>query len=244
MENIFIRLGTFFFKYRNSLFPIIYVCLVVLTSPGVFLGNTRVDRYVCALGALIVLAGQIFRMMVIGFTYVRRGGKDGKVYATSLVQSGFFAHVRNPMYVGNYLIMLGFVFLYGSLWGYLLVVPFFTLVYYSVVTNEEIYLREKFGHEYIEYEARVNRFVPNFEGITTSLADYRYNWKKVLRKEYGTITAVLCGLLAIAIWKDLSVFGYESKRIEISILSALFLPVVLFYNMTRYFKKTDQLKTE
>jgi len=56
------------------------------------------------------------------------------------VQTGFYAHSRNPMYVGNYLIMAGFVLLYGSLWAALVVVPFFTLVYYAIVVNEECYL--------------------------------------------------------------------------------------------------------
>lgn len=238
---MFIAPGKVFFRFRNSLFPILYICLAVFTKPGVFLGSVQLDRYICVLGVLIVLAGQIFRMLVIGFAYIHRGGKDGKVYATSLVQSGFYAHVRNPMYVGNYLIMLGFVLLYGSLWGYLLVIPFFTLVYYSIVVNEETYLREKFGPEYETYEASVNRFLPNFKGLTTSLADYRYDWKKVLRKEYGTLTIVLGGLLAILIWKNLAIFGYAPKRFEIRILAAFFIPLALFYGLTRYFKKTRRL---
>ncbi len=243
MEKIFIRLGKFFFKYRNSLFPIIYTCLVVFTRPGVFLGNARLDRYACALGVGIVLAGQIFRMLVIGFAYIRRGGKDGKVYATSLVQTGFYAHVCHPMYVGNYLIMIGFVLLYGSLWAYVVVLPFFTLVYYSLAKNEECYLKEMFGREYEDYTAKVNRFIPNFRGLKHSLEGYHYDWKKVLRKEYGTIALVLCGLLAMMIWKDIAILGYERKPIEIAILSAMFIPVVLFYGITRYLKKTDQLKT-
>ena len=244
MENICIRLGKFFFKYRNSLFPVIYLCLVVFTRPGLFLGDAQLDRYVGVLGVLIVLAGQIFRMLVIGFAYIRRGGKDGKVYATSLVQTGFYAHVRHPMYVGNYLIMIGFVLLYGSLWAYLLVLPFFTLVYYSLVKNEESYLKEKFGQEYEDYAAKVNRFIPNFKGITRSLENYQYDWKKVLRKEYGTISLVLCGLLAMMIWKDITIFGYERKRIEIIIFSMMFIPIILFYGMTRYLKKTGRLRRE
>jgi protein-S-isoprenylcysteine O-methyltransferase Ste14 len=242
MEKVFIRLGKFFFKFRNAVFPILYLCLIVFTRPGIFLGNAQLDRYVGVLGVLIVLAGQIFRMLVIGFAYIRRGGKDGKVYASSLVQTGFYAHVRHPMYVGNYLIMLGFVLLYGSLWAYLLVLPFFTVVYYSLVKNEESYLKDSFGQEYEDYAANVNRFIPNFTGITISLERYHYDWKKVLRKEYGTITFVLCGLLAMIIWKDLTLFGYESKPMQIIILSAMFIPVVLFYGMTRYLKKTRQLR--
>ena len=243
MENIFIRLGKFFFKFRNAIFPLLYLCMVVFTRPGLFLGDPQLDRYVCVLGIVIALAGQTFRILVIGFAYIERGGKGGKVYAESLVQTGFYAHVRNPMYVGNYLILLGFILLYGSLWAYIVILPFFTLVYYSIVKNEEMYLKETFGQEFEEYETRVNRFIPNFRGIIHSLAMYRYDWKKVLRKEYGTITFVFCGILAMLIWKNIVIFGYDWEHLEIGILSVLLFPVLLFYGLTRYFKKTGRLKS-
>lgn len=243
METLIVRLGKFFFKYRNAIFPVLYLSLFALTRPGVFLGSLYVDRYVCVLGILIALAGQTFRILVIGFAYIRRGGKDGKVYADSLVQTGFYAHVRNPMYVGNYLIMLGFVLLYGSLWAYIVVLPFFTLVYYSIVKNEEAYLKKTFGREFAEYEAKVNRFIPDFRGIQHSLKQFRYDWRKVLRKEYGTITFVLCGIIVMLIWKNITIFGYAQKRHEIVNLSTLFIPVALFYGITRYLKKTGKLKS-
>ena len=100
MDNLFIHFGKFFFKFRNAIFPLLYLCMLVFTRPGVFLGDLQLDRYVCILGIAIALAGQTFRILVIGFAYIERGGKDGKVYAESLVQTGFYAHVRNPMYVG------------------------------------------------------------------------------------------------------------------------------------------------
>jgi len=242
MEKIFIRLGQFFFKYRQYLFPIIYLCLVLFIKPGLFLGDVQLDRYGCAMGILIVLVGQLFRILVIGFAYIKRGGKGGKVFAESLVQTGFYAHVRHPIYVGNYLIMIGFILLYGSLWAYLLVLPFFTLVYYSIIKNEERYLRNQFGQEYEDYAANVNRLIPNFRGIKKSLEMYHYDWEKVLRKEYGTIFLILCGLLAMMIWKDMTIFGYERKHMEIIILSTMFIPLVLFYGITRYLKKSGLLE--
>jgi protein-S-isoprenylcysteine O-methyltransferase Ste14 len=241
---MFVRVGKFFFKYRNILFPVIYLCLFVFTRPGLFWGNPKFEPYVCALGIVIALLGQLFRIMVIGFAYIRRGGKDGKVYADSLVQTGFYAHVRHPMYVGNYLIMLGFVLLYGSLWAYLLVLPFFTVVYYSLVKNEENFLQGQFGQEYDEYAAKVNRFIPNFKGIKASLKDYRYDWKKVVRKEYGTITFVLCGVIAMLIWKNIILFGYADRQRTILMLSACLIPVAIFYGTIRYLKKkTNYLKS-
>jgi len=241
MEKIFINLGKFFFKYRNGLFPAVYLCLVLFTRPGLFLDNDHLDKYACALGVMIALSGQAFRMLVIGLAYIIRGGRGGKVYAESLVQTGIYAHTRNPMYVGNYLILLGFVFLYGSLWAYVIVLPFFTLVYYSIVKNEESYLKEKFGREYAEYEANVNRFIPNLKGLNHTLKVHDYDWRKALSKDYGTITFVLIGILALLIWKDMTIFGYEQKHGEIEILTLMFIPTILFYGIARYLKKSGRL---
>ena len=241
VEKLFITLGKFFFKYRNTLFPIMYLGLFVFTRPGLFLGSVQLDKYACALGALLALGGQALRILVIGFAYIIRGGRGGKVYAEDLVQTGFYAHSRNPMYVGNYLILLGFVLLYGSLWVYVIALPFFTLVYYAIVKNEEGYLKEKFGREYAEYAARVNRFIPNLRGIKDTMKQGHYDWKKVLRKEYGTISLLLCAILVVVIWKDLTIFGYEQKRGEIEILALLFIPIALFYGTARFLKKTGRL---
>ncbi len=241
LENFFITLGKFFFKYRNAFFPIVYVCLILFTRPGLFWGNAQWDKFACALGVLLALSGQAFRILVIGFAYIRRGGKDGKVFAESLVQTGFYAHTRNPMYVGNYLILLGFVLLYGSLWGYILVLPLFTLIYYAIVKNEESYLKQTFGQEYAAYEASVSRFIPNFRGIKNSLQKYHYDWKKVLSKEYGTISLLLAAILIVLIWKEAVIFGYDQMRSQIGVWALWFIPIILFYGITRYLKKTDRL---
>lgn len=207
------------------------------------MGDAQLDRYAYLVGIIIALTGQLFRIMVIGFAYIKRGGRKGKVYAPLLVVSGFYAHVRNPMYVGNYLILLGFVILYGSIWAYLFILPFFTLVYYSIVCNEENYLRDKFGDEYDDYAKRVNRFIPNFTGMKQSLEVYEYNWKKMLSKEYGTIFLVVIGILAMLLWKDMAIYELDTGNIEIRILIFLMVPAVIFYGVTRYLKLTGRLRT-
>ena len=121
---ILLQSGHFFFKFRNALFPIVFVLLFLFSRPSLFLGSEFLDRYVVLLGSLIALAGQAFRLLVIGFAYIKRGGKNGKVYAETLVTKGFYAHTRNPMYVGNFLIAFGLGLVYGSPWVYFFVIPF------------------------------------------------------------------------------------------------------------------------
>lgn len=182
--------GAFFFRFRNYLFPAFVVVVVLLTRPGYFLGRADIDRFVVPLAAATAILGGVFRLLVIGFAYIKRGGKDGRVYASVLVTRGFYAHVRNPMYIGNYAILTGVGVIYGSIWIYLVLIPFFTFAYYAIVVTEEEFLRGKFGPEFEAYCRSVNRFIPRLKGIRKSLKEFRYDWRKALRKDYGTFSGI------------------------------------------------------
>jgi protein-S-isoprenylcysteine O-methyltransferase Ste14 len=241
LDSFLIASGNFFFKFRNGLFPLVFVLLFLFTRPTLFLGNPELDRVVMTLGALIALFGQAFRLFVIGYAYIKRGGKDGKVYADDLVVSGLYAHSRNPMYVGNFLIAVGIGIVYGSPWIYFVVIPFFAYVYLSIVKAEEKYLKSKFGTQYDQYMKTVPRFWPNFKGLRQSLAGYKYDWKKVLRKDYGTVFGTLFGLVFICIWKHIHLYGFSERRAEVFQLALLFIPIVAFYGIVRYLKVNKKL---
>jgi protein-S-isoprenylcysteine O-methyltransferase Ste14 len=104
-----ITIGNFFFKYRNWLFIILYLLLFV-PSPPLFSGKVFGPDYYLwpiIIGLLITITGQAIRGATIGLAYIIRGGKEGKVYAEELVTTGIFSHCRNPLYVGNILMLLG-----------------------------------------------------------------------------------------------------------------------------------------
>ncbi len=234
--------GNALFRIRNGLFPVIYVLLALFTRPAQFMGNPAWDRIVMTIGVLIALVGQAFRLFVIGFAYIKRGGKKRKVYAENLVVEGLYAHSRNPMYVGNFLIACGAGLVYGSLWMYVLVIPFFAWVYLAITAAEEQYLFEKFGPDYEAYMKSVNRFIPNFRGLSASLSTYHYRWRTVLAKDYGTIFSTIAGLTAIVMWKKCSIYGWEAKKGEILAIAWLFIPWVLFYGTARFLKLTGRLQ--
>jgi hypothetical protein len=65
--------------------------------------------------------------------YIKRGGKAGKVYAPRLVTQGLFGHSRNPLYVGNLLVLLGVFLVHNNSVVYHIGVPFFLFAYTSIV---------------------------------------------------------------------------------------------------------------
>src|SRR5215218_9041125 len=122
-----ISIGNFFFKYRNWLFIILYLLLFV-PSPKLFPEEKFGSQYYLwplAIGLIITITGQLIRGATIGLAYIIRGGKDGKVYAEELVTAGIFNHCRNPLYVGNILMLLGVGLLSNSLLYVVVVMPLF-----------------------------------------------------------------------------------------------------------------------
>ena len=130
-----IRIGNFFFKYRNWLFIILYL-LLFLPSPPIFGERTLGPGYYLwpiIIGLLVTVSGQLIRGLTIGLAYIIRGGKEGKVYAEKLVTTGIFNHCRNPLYVGNILMLLGVGILSNSLLYVAVIMPLFLLIYQAIV---------------------------------------------------------------------------------------------------------------
>jgi protein-S-isoprenylcysteine O-methyltransferase Ste14 len=177
-----VRAGRFFFRFRNYLFP--------LALPLIFVPGPRIlasPQAAALLGLAVALVGQIVRIATIGLAYIIRGGRNRRVYAETLVTDGIYGHSRNPMYVGNLLLILG-VCITSNSWGCVgLAVPLFTFAYLGITMAEEDYLRRSFGHAYDRYCRDVPRFLPRLSGLLQTFRDSSFHWRRVLAKEYGTM---------------------------------------------------------
>jgi len=77
-----------------------------------------------------------------------------------LVVSGLYQYVRNPMYVGVFLVIIGH-FLWFGYWDLLVYAFLFLIpVHLFVTLYEEPHLKETFGEEYRQYMQRVPRWIP------------------------------------------------------------------------------------
>ena len=127
-----IKIGDFFFKYRNQLFIFLYALLLIPSAP-LFSREMFGDSYwvfSLVLGMIVTTSGIAIRGLTIGLTYIERGGKDLKIHADALITRGLFTHCRNPLYVGNNLMLLGLGILSNSLLYVVVVVPIFLFIYH------------------------------------------------------------------------------------------------------------------
>lgn len=236
-----IQIGNFFFKYRNQLFIILYL-LLFLPSPPLFSEDQFGRNFYwipIVLGLLVTVSGQIIRGATIGLAYIVRGGKDKKVYADGLVTEGIFSHVRNPLYVGNILMLLGVGILANSLNFVAIVMPVFLFIYQCIVLAEEHFLRGKFGEGFIEYTHHVHRWIPNFSGLGGTFSSMNFKWKRWLIKEYNTQFVWLCGIALILLFKYPH-FTHDDDNLRNILAIMSVLVFAIYYFSIRYMKKSNK----
>jgi len=73
--------------------------------------------------------------------------------ATTLVTTGIYSRIRNPIYVFGALILLGIIVWAGQLWWLLIFAVLIPLQVYRTRKEERV-LTEKFGAAYLEYKRK------------------------------------------------------------------------------------------
>ena len=176
-----VAVGNWLFRNRNVLFPLA-IALALLPGPTLFPASIQA----VAVGFCVAALGQAIRAGTIGFKYIIRGGRNRRVYAEDLVTDGIYGHTRNPMYVGNLLILSGIAIASNSWLCLALSMALFTFAYVAIVAAEEQYLVGKFGSAFEAYCADVPRWLPRLRGLRATLSEGEFHWKRVIVKEYGT----------------------------------------------------------
>lgn len=187
------KFGNWIFHYRNFLFPVFYLGLFI-PSPQL-IGN---EFATFIIGLLIIVSGISIRGATIGLEYILRGGYKRNIFATKLVTGGIYKVCRNPMYLGNLLILLGFGIYANSVYFTFIIFPLFIFIYWLIIQAEEEYLTEKFK-EFEDYKQKVNSILPSFIHIRLAFKNQRFNWKNVLFKEYNSIFVYIFGLLLLSL---------------------------------------------
>ncbi len=117
-------------------------------------GAARVALAVLAIGGGVGLGGSALRLF-------RRTGQDPEPWRPTpeLVFSGPYRFTRNPMYVGMAFLTIGLGAAAGTLWTVPFAFAALGAVHVLAVLPEERYLTAKFGAPYLEYKARVRRYL-------------------------------------------------------------------------------------
>jgi protein-S-isoprenylcysteine O-methyltransferase Ste14 len=114
-------------------------------------------------GIIFMVAGGSIVISSISFFIIRGHGTPAPFDPPiKFVATGPYKFVRNPMYVGAFILLTGYGMLLQSLsvilFAMLLVLP----VHLFVILYEEPVLKKKFGNSYTEFRKKVHRWIPHF----------------------------------------------------------------------------------
>lgn len=184
-----------FFKYR-SYTPIPFLILMLVFE------NANITSLIT--GFIIAMCGEFIRLWGVSWAGSETRTTGGGVGGTFLVISGPFAHVRNPLYVGNILMYSGLGIMSFALFPYLQIIAilFFALQYHLIVKEEEGFLRIKFGEAYQNYFNNVPRFIPRITPYKINDVEQpKFKLNMGLKSETRTLQAFgLVTLLIIIKW--------------------------------------------
>lgn len=181
----------FFFKNR-SYTPVPLALMIIYFSmpalPYLWYG----------LGCLMI--GESIRFWAVSYA----GGvtRTTTVGAPKLCSSGPFAHVRNPLYIGNLFLFSGVVLTAGApnIWVMLAVTWIFFLTQYALIISlEEETLIGLFGDDYITYQKNVPRLFPRLSSWKSEDDRTPMSFLKTLKTEKRTLQNIILILLLVVI---------------------------------------------
>lgn len=189
-----VRLQEILQKWRVKLGHVFALAIIFFAEPRL--------EFLLA-GTLLAILGESLRIYSAGII-----NKD-----QTLSRLGPYSRVRNPLYVGTFLMSLGFCLCSSNIYMTLIAFPlFFFPVYYSTIFREEAFLREKFGEEYARFCREVPRFLPSLRAAEGA-GRAEFSWEQVkANKEYQGLGAAVAIVLIMWImwalkWNFLSATG-------------------------------------
>ncbi|MGH9144805.1 MAG: methyltransferase family protein [Vicinamibacterales bacterium] len=167
-------------------------------------------------GVAITVLGELMRLW--GVHHIGAISRTRSERLGPLIASGPFALLRNPLYVGNIALWVGFAVAARLVWLAAVILILLALEYHAIVRWEETLLESRLGQAYRDYAARVPRWLPMLHHgghgrsprghgrPTTSSASavarpvpsaVAFSWRATLFSERGTFVALVAGYLLL-----------------------------------------------
>lgn len=147
------RLGGWLFRHRTAL-PLPFAAAIL----GLRIGEAPPSFALVATGVAITVAGELLRMW--GVAHIGAISRTRADRLGPLISSGPFARVRNPLYLGNIAIWVGFALTARLVWLAPVIAILLGLEYHAIVRWEEQLLESRMGEAYRQYKSRVPRWFP------------------------------------------------------------------------------------
>lgn len=228
--------GAFSRRHKMPILLLLFV-LVLLIVPVDFFTRNLFEDHLWELACFSFAAlGSFIRFFSNGYAAPNTSGREKEQpAAATLNRMGFYSLTRNPLYLGNMMIMVGVVASSQNL--YLVVIALLALLLYyeRVIMAEEDFLSGKFGDTFDRWVAEVPPLFPKLRGWQSPTNPFR--WRAAFKREIYSITAIPTAILVIDLYEH-----YEHK-LDILVdpatlaVASVFLATFLVFRVVK--KKTD-----
>lgn len=204
--------GVFLFRWRSFL-PLLLIPLaaVAMLESDFFerqFGETAENLW--DVGCVLVsFAGLGIRMFTVGFVPAGTSGRNTRDQRADVLNTtGIYSTVRNPLYLGNFLMLIGAV-LAIQVWWFVVIVTFLFWIYYErIIAAEEAFLAEKYGKTYTDWASETPVILPDLKRWRKPAM--AFSWRTVFRREYNGIYLITVLFLVIEFLQDVV---YEGQSI-------------------------------
>ena len=175
------KIGNFFFKIR-SFTPIPFIFALLYFAKPVW--------HTVTVGVPFIVIGELLRMWAVGYAGASTRARTLGA-ARDLVTTGPYGYVRNPLYLGNFLLSLGICLVANVYWLVAILVVGYFFQYLPIIALEEAYLLESCGSVYQTYREQVPRFIPQFHSYPDA-SPHDFSFARAIKSEKRTLTAIVC----------------------------------------------------
>jgi len=194
-----IKQGNWLFKYRSYVpvpILIIAVTLSAIQSPGAegLLAGRAWELFCLAVGSL----GLLVRIHTAAHVPTGTSGRNTTGQrADHLNTTGLYSLVRNPLYLGNFLMSFAAVLWVRSCVFAIAYVLLFFFYYERIIFAEENFLRGKYKKKYLDWAERTPMLIPSFRHWEPPT--YPLSWRVVFRQEFTTLSAMVFTLTLLKV---------------------------------------------
>jgi protein-S-isoprenylcysteine O-methyltransferase Ste14 len=238
LRNELEKSGSWLFRHRSFL-PLLCLPLFAASLTDYhYLENSRqINEWWQILCLLISVAGLAVRVITVGRAPGGTSGRNTQVQiAFSLSTTGMYSVVRHPLYLGNYLITLGYTMVFHLWWLVCVVSCLYALYYERIMMAEEAFLRQQFGKNFEEWAAATPAFIPRMTGWKP--AALPFSWRTVLEREYNAFFQIV----AVFFLLDSLANSWVEKRLALdAVWFGVFVGGFVIFATLRFLKKRTQI---
>ena len=226
--------GQWLFRWRSYL-PLLFL-VVCVPAFGVYsypFGSHAADLVWEIICLCIGLSGLAIRCTVIGYAPQNTSGHNSRRQVADILNTkGMYSLVRNPLYLGNFLMWMAPILVLHTWWLWVIFVLAFFLYYERIIITEEAFLNEKFGDDYIRWSGQTPAFFPVH--LHWQKPDLSFSWKHALRREYQGLFGLIAAITAVEFIGDLCI--HRSIVVD-PVWAVIFVIGVTFYLLVRFLVK-------